>query len=480
MAGSNIHQKFKDSTVQDHKGHIFSNEGQNKRANVNSLIPSLFDQHNPIRSADPEASVIYGNFSAAIINEQKKRYLYKDEKRTEKRKRAYKLKEISAALVMQTDAFTIRKKKHKNGTETKKRERPAVWHCCKSPVTMIGKEKIDVDSIQYVIDKYDRKHFLNLQHCENYWLCPVCAGAAAADRSDELFYTLQSYIKMGYAINFVTLTFPHYANQNLDYNLNLLIRGFDWCKNHRSTKAILKRGFEEFEDKLIYVRALEPTIGKNGWHPHLHCIFITKPDQTEEYIDHFKSMWLDWLDRNEIFRAGAYEHAVNVKPYEGESLALTNYMCKWGIVQEISHTQQKIGRQDKEGYSPFEILGIIHDKIEWDLKKDPEAAFKEYAVAFKGKSMIRYSTEFFAFAGIDIEELRIQIKEAKETTKKILFEIDLTLWYKLMNKSLLPDIHTAYEAGGIDQVHNLFLDNQIRYKYTDKKFIFDYSANDTS
>ncbi len=440
-------------------------------------IPTHYD---PGKDNDDRPYITYGKFSANILNDQNNRELEKSAKRLAKKKRAFELKETSAAILNRLSQFAgSRKEKEWDNVAKKWKEKDKLngeegkylyslpWHCCKTPATCRGTDKMQINSIPYITNEFNHRHFANLQHCENHWVCPVCAGAAAKDRADEIYYGLESYISQGYKVNFVTLTMVHYANERLDDILKILLDGFDWAKNHRSTKARLS-------ENLTYVRALEPTLGKNGWHPHIHCIFITRDDETDEYLNHFKRMWFEWLDRNNKFKTGSFDNSFNAKPYNGVLDTLSDYMCKWGIVQEISHTQQKVGRKDKEGYSPFEILGIIHDKLEWELKRDPVKAFMEYAVGFKGKSMVRFSNGFFKNIGIDIEELRKEIKEKKETPKAILFEINLTLWNKLMRKSLLSSIHTAYEEHGIYSIHVLLLANKINYLFVDgNKFIYD-------
>ncbi len=443
------------------------------------LMPPIPTHYNPKEQnlASPLGNM--GSFRPTLtINKLKN-----DKEQQERKKRAYQLKETSAELLSTIEEFTriIRPKRKKNNSESQidlfdkgeeyvKKEgdykRPAVWHCCKTPATFKGNKYEPPISIPYIVDQLDQKHFGNLQHCENHWVCPVCARAAAAERAEEIYFGLQTYIDLGFKVNFVTLTMPHYMKDKLKFNLDLIVKGFDFIKNHRSSKELLS-------DKLIYIRALEPTFGKNGWHPHIHAIFVTPKNQTDRYIEHSKKMWLDWLDRNDRYRAGAYKRAFVVEPYNGKTDQLTDYVCKWGIVQEISHTQQKVGRKDKEGFAPFEILGIVHDGLTWDINRDPKEVFKEYAKAFKGRSMVRFSTDFFKDIGIDIEELREEIKQKKEKEKTILFEIDLRLWHQIMDKKLLPYIHTVYENNGLYSIHILLLQNHINYLFVDgNKFIY--------
>lgn len=360
----------------------------------------------------------------------------KAEKRRNERKlcnkrKLWKMKEKSASLLNTLHDYITKK----DGSVT----RPRVWHCGKTPVSR------EIDSISYVCGEKGNNYFTNLQHCASYWVCPVCAGKIAHERTSEIYLALKEYLKQGYKIYFGALTLPHYQGERLDENLNILIEGFNWVKEHRAVKSVLS-------DPLIYLRSLEITYGENGFHPHIHPIFILPSDQSERYLNQFRKQYFSWLGLNSKMTAFTEQRAVKFELWDKKIETLSDYLCKWSIGNEVGNGQSKKSKTAK-GYTPFQILDLLADGKTWELKQDPEEVFKEYAHTIKGRRMLQSSRGFFETVKVEVKTDEEIVEDDKITEK--LFTVPLSVWNDVVRKDMIFDLIEAYQVGGDDGVSDV-------------------------
>jgi hypothetical protein len=105
------------------------------------------------------------------------------------------------------------------------------------------------------------------------WLCPVCAPRIAWKRAHLLEEQIRRWLNEGHAVLFQTLTFPHDYADPLKESAAVAAKAFTAVLSGRRWQDEKRRyGIEGT------VRALEVTLGANGWHPHLHIlVFLRKP-----------------------------------------------------------------------------------------------------------------------------------------------------------------------------------------------------------
>lgn len=131
----------------------------------------------------------------------------------------------------------------------------------------------DAGFVHLVRDARGGVRFYGLETCRRVWLCPVCAPRIAWKRAYLLEEQIRRWLGDGHAVLFQTLTFPHDYADPLKESAALAARAF--------TAVLSGRRWQE--EKTRYgiegtVRALEITLGPNGWHPHLHVLlFLRKP-----------------------------------------------------------------------------------------------------------------------------------------------------------------------------------------------------------
>jgi hypothetical protein len=114
-------------------------------------------------------------------------------------------------------------------------------------------------------------HFRNVVRCASVHACPVCAAKIRQQRAVEIEALLDRHSDVGGGAELVTFTVPHHFGQPLAELLAALQVAWDALTKNRAGRQIKARyGFVGF------VRALEVTHGPNGWHPHLHVLWLTE------------------------------------------------------------------------------------------------------------------------------------------------------------------------------------------------------------
>lgn len=175
-----------------------------------------------------------------------------------------------------------------------------------------------------------------------------------------------------------TMTFQHSQGDNLPVILKQMGSAWNHLRGGRKWQKFFKETGGEGT-----IKGQEVTLGKNGWHPHLHVVYFMskKSAWTDEQV-------LSWIqDRwmTELRRVGleAIREIAATASFDNKNAG--DYASKWGIDDEIGGGQGKQGRAS--GQTPSELL--------WDYwEHDNNRAGQNwlvYAKAFKGKRQLRWS-----------------------------------------------------------------------------------------
>ena len=163
------------------------------------------------------------------------------------------------------------------------------------------------------------------------------------------------------------------------------------------------------------MRSLEVTYGANGWHPHIHELFLQDvknsdyktfpPDlQAQGLESEIAGQWINTLKKSQL--TASLERGVKVLCTQGDIAAYLEKYGKipqektgeWTTAHELTKAGQKKGRI--EGKTPFELLIECACGVE-----SSGAAFVEFAEAFKGKAQLRWSPGTRELLGIGADEL---------------------------------------------------------------------------
>lgn len=268
-----------------------------------------------------------------------------------------------------------------------------------------------------VMQKEGSTYLSGLSTCSSVWACPVCSNKINDVRSKEVSLVLNHYLKSGYALGMLTLTSQHNYWESCKGVKARELGSFNRMIVSRKYKDLCK--FYGFEG---YIRALEVTIGNNGWHPHLHIAIILNQDliALEAFCNAVVSLWVS-------FNKGTTKEAQDYTPIR-DTQGISKYITKWTAADELVKSNHKTSKQ-KSGYTPFGLLRLVK-KHGWDFeielgkeKRKVRSLFKEYAEAFKGAKQLTYSKKIqLKLKEVTTLKTDIEIcKEKQEDAKPVLF-----------------------------------------------------------
>lgn len=249
-------------------------------------------------------------------------------------------------------------------------------------------------------DSLKKAFYQGLIVCGRVWTCPLCAAKISERRRIELREALEVAKTKNYAIHFVTLTFPHGISDDLNEILPKMTKAYGKLANGKySVKSQLK----SLDDKAQihgFIRAVEVTHGKNGFHPHVHMIVFTDSGTGSNLLEYvYRKAWQRACRLSDL-PVPSDQHGCTVQ----DGSFADEYASKWGIEDEMTKANQK--RAKNKGMTPWGFLRCVVDGDNPDYPPErAESLFRVYAKAFKGKRQLYWSNG-----------LRALLSMSKETT----------------------------------------------------------------
>jgi hypothetical protein len=337
-----------------------------------------------------------------------------------------------------------------------------LWHESKNDrVRGCGRYSIRPDGSVQVRSNGAAAGFAGLASCGSIWACPVCNSKINAVRRLELGVMIATAESEGLGMAFGAKTIRHHAAQKL---ADL------WPQQSSVWNAVtvdktVRKLRTEF-GFIGYSRAAEVTIGKNGWHPHIHPLyFFAKPLKNQQLEDLHGAEISAWVNKAErVGLQAPLGDAQHLHAVTGESAdkRLGEYFTKAGhqsgdsVAWELTSTQTKTGRRYAKTISPWVILAGARtgDADALDL-------WHEYERASKGKRALTYSRGLRRRFGLDVEASDEDIADAEIGTKEdAIFEI--TDWEPVRRNPLLgAGILAAVRSNGISGAQRFCAENRI-------------------
>ena len=241
----------------------------------------------------------------------------------------------------------------------------------------------------------ERVRYKGLQTCGSVWHCPVCASRISYYRAREIRYMCDMWQKTGGGVIFITNTIRHGLGDDLRILLEVLF-GIVW------NRYINHRGYKTAREKLGYigrVRAVEVTVGSNGWHPHVHEIWLIEKPLTSSELDDVKrqlyKVWNATL-KHAGMKPVTPENGVTVQNGDNAAEYVSKFgtMPKWDMSTELTKSHMKRGRGNS--MTPFDLL-----RASFAGDERASQLFVEYAIAFHGRHQIQFSTGLKKYFCID-------------------------------------------------------------------------------
>lgn len=262
----------------------------------------------------------------------------------------------------------------------------------------------DVEAVAVVRDSEGLAHLSGVQSCGSVWACAVCSAAIRQGRAVEVERIAKAHLAAGGGIVFATLTVPHDDGEALAELLDTVIVGWSQMRKHRAVRRLAASlGWDGF------VRAVEVTHGRNGWHPHLHVLLLLeRPVSTDECAALQSAMHAAWSAfavgrsrRPPLAGIGVRCQVVTADDRGAEALAayLSKVQDSLGderdLALEMVRGDLKTGRS-KVSRTPFDLLG---DAIAGDARS--LALWREYERATKGRRCLEKSRGLAKRYGVD-------------------------------------------------------------------------------
>lgn len=207
----------------------------------------------------------------------------------------------------------------------------------------------------------------SLQDSHSVWGSPVSAANIQSLRTAETTTAIQNWTEEpGHSVQFLTLTLRHRKSQGLTELWDAL----SYCWKGVTGTAAWRGGVRSVGDKAEFgiehfVKSVEVTVGKNGWHVHIHALLLTHRRLAELELVKLRGRIFERWSRAAERRgldAPSDEHGVDLRQaatgQDAEDVA--GYVAK-GMAQslggEVSGGLGKIAR--KGSRTPFQVLEDI-------------------------------------------------------------------------------------------------------------------------
>lgn len=289
--------------------------------------------------------------------------------------------------------------------------------------------------------------FSGLATCGSVWACPVCAAKIATRRADELADMMRHALEQKCRASMVTLTMRHHEGQTLKACWNALSKAW----------GAVTSGKQWASDSLAYgirgwVRAVEVTRGRNGWHVHVHALLIWDNDENwqrpvtlalaRQLAERMWSRWNAALLRagfDSLRDAGGLD--VRMATLTPGGYGLHEYFVK--LAHEVTGGQAKLARGG--GRTPFQILA---DTLETVQQDGDVSDWREWEKASHGRRQLTWSQGLREWAGLDAEQKDEEVAAEQLEGDDLLF-IDGESWRALrVDPGRVCDLLEAAEDSG--------------------------------
>lgn len=283
--------------------------------------------------------------------------------------------------------------------------------------------------------------FAGLATCGSVWVCPVCSAKIATRRADDLADFMRTALERECSASLVTLTMRHHEGQKLSDCWDALSKAW----------AAVTSGKQWVTDQQKYglrgwVKAVEVTRGKNGWHVHIHALLVWDELVTMPEARHVGNrMWQRW-DR--ALRRSGFDSlrdlgGVDVRMASllpGAAGGLHEYFVK--LSHEITGGQAKLAKGG--GRTPFQILANIFEAGE----VDDVTAWHEWEQASRGRRQIAWSKGLREWAELGEEQTDEDLAAEELGTDDMMF-LTPDSWRALRtDPGNVCDLLEAAEDGG--------------------------------
>lgn len=307
-------------------------------------------------------------------------------------------------------------------------------------------------------------HWSGVERCGSIHACPVCSAVIRSERAHEIQAGVKNWQAEKKHLVFVTLTMRHRTTDKLAVTLDAALKAWQRLLQGSSWGRFRKKyGVKG------YIRAVEVTLGANGWHPHLHALLFTdQPMSEKESKVMAADLYQRWGKYILEFGGGLPSklRGVDVRPADKNGRVVAQYLSKVQDGknekkedepnQRIGHEMARFDFKTGRGASmmPFELL----DPSRRQNSADDFAAYQlwnEYFNATRGRRAITWSRGLRELVGAKNERTDQEIVEDTEKAP-LIFSIPGKTYDRMKNSpDTLALILESVEVGTADFAEDL-------------------------
>lgn len=331
------------------------------------------------------------------------------------------------------------------------KERTAQCMVLRAPSPMGGLSDISLCKS----DSLNKAFYQGLIVCGRVWTCPLCAAKISERRRIELREALKVAKAKNYGIHFVTLTFPHGVSDDLNEILPKMTKAYGKLANGKySVKSQLK-SLDDKAEIYGFIRAVEVTHGKNGFHPHVHMIVFTNSSTSSGLLEYvYRKAWQRACRLSDL-PVPSDQHGCSVQ----DGSFADEYASKWGIEDEMTKANQK--KAKNKGMTPWGFLRCVIDDDNPDYPPErAERLFRVYAKAFKGKRQLYWSNGLRALLSMSKEVADEELAQKPDDERAyLLAKITVEQWKAIRRSKQEANLISVAESN--PSAVSLFIENII-------------------
>lgn len=292
-----------------------------------------------------------------------------------------------------------------------------------------------LDAKVAVVMRDGRARFANLVRCGSVWACPVCATTIRSVRAEEVRRAYEWQHKQGGDVLMLTLTVRHAMGDDLKQVRAGVANAWRKALSGKVWQLIRRR-----HGITGYIRALEVTHGRNGWHPHLHILLLVERPLTPAQVAKLRasiSIRWQWGVTRMLGESFVPNDHIGCDLSDAHH---AQYITKLGL--ELSDIGSK--RAAGKNRTQWQIAADWHD----GRRAQDAAIWQAFTAGMKGARMLTWSKGLRDLIGLGAEATDEEIAEADESQAgDVVAWIAGELWDQLRDRAHWTLLRVVEERG---------------------------------
>ncbi len=306
--------------------------------------------------------------------------------------------------------------------------------------------------------------YAGLASCGSVWSDPVCNAKVMARRAVEIGAAVALWQNAGNSVAFATFTMRHSKGQSLADLWGALSAA--WGKVTSGEQWVKDR---QRHDVAGFLRMVEVTHGRNGWHVHVHSLLFLEGQALAAGVEQLHTRMVGRWSRRLVALGLARPYAIGQECHLVQDAAdadLAAYFTKatdaaHRIGLEVTQTQSKTARGQHKTRPTWALL----DDVETLGLADSLTLWHEWERGSKGRKQMTWSKGMRDRLGLLAEQTDEDIAgEEHGSADDDLVLIDSAGWSALRQVPAdLADLLLVTEAGGLPALRSFLNRRQITY-----------------